>query len=264
MPEFIAWIFVALIGLCIGSFANVCIYRLPKKMSIVRPRSSCPACHTAIKPWHNIPLFSFVFLRGRCAYCGARISWRYPAIESITAILFILAYADLIANRGSLVQFIAALYLSTVFLIIFFIDLDFKIIPDSLSVPGIIIGLGISFLPGYPLRWLDSLIGLLVGGVLFLAVAELGERIFKKESMGGGDIKLAAMIGAFVGWKGILLVLGIASFLGAVIGGTALALAKDKASARMIPFGPFLVIAALIVYYRGPEIIDAYLRFIGR
>ena len=264
MPEYFILIFVVLVGLCIGSFANVCIYRLPKKKSIVRPRSSCPSCGTTIKAWHNIPLLSFIFLGGRCAYCGTRISWRYPLIESLTAALFLWAFIDIFAGRGQLARFAVALYLSSVFIIILFIDLDHKIIPDSLSLPGIVIGFGVSFLPGYPLTWLDSLIGIIVGGALFLAVAELGERIFKKESMGGGDIKLAAMIGAFVGWKGILLVLGIASFLGAVIGGTALALAKDKESARMIPFGPFLVTAALIVYYRGPEIIEAYLRFIGR
>lgn len=263
MDNLFIGIFVFLIGLSVGSFINVCIYRIPLKMSLVKPASQCQTCHKPIKPKHNIPLLSFILLRGKCAYCGARISWRYPAIEFISGILFLMAYFDLFVAGNNLYIFIIGLYLSSVFLIIFFIDLDHKIIPDSLSVSGMIIGLAVSFLPGTPLHWLDSIIGFSIGGLLFLAVAEIGDRVFKKESMGGGDIKLAAMLGAFLGWKGILLVLGIGSFLGALIGGLLLVIAKDKESARTIPFGPFLVTAALIVFYRGNELIEAYLRLVG-
>ncbi|MCP4581260.1 MAG: prepilin peptidase [candidate division Zixibacteria bacterium] len=263
MMEYYFAIFVFFVGLCIGSFANVCIYRLPKKMSIVKPGSSCPACQTSIKPWHNIPLVSFIILGGKCKYCGTSISWRYPIIEFICGVMFLYAYYDLFYLNNNLFLFIVSLYLSSVFLIIFFIDLDHKIIPDSLSLSGIIIGFAISFLPGMPLDWKGSLIGILVSGGLFLAIAEIGDRVFKKESMGGGDIKLAAMMGGFIGWKGILLVLGIGSFLGAVIGGLSLMLAKDKEAARTIPFGPFLVTAAIIVFYWGDDILNAYLRFVG-
>jgi len=264
MLDFLVGIFVFITGLSVGSFANVCIYRLPRDMSIIRPRSFCPSCQTPIKPRHNIPLLSFIFLRGKCACCGAKISWRYPLIELLSGLLFLSAFYYFYLSSDNIYMFIVGLYLSSVFLIIFFIDLDFKIIPDSLSLSGIIIGVAVSFLPATPLRWYDSVIGLFAGGLLFLAVAELGDRLFKKESMGGGDIKLAAMLGAFLGWKGILLVLGIASFLGALIGGLLLIIAKDKESARTVPFGPFLVAAALIVFYRGNEIIAAYLEFIGR
>jgi len=254
-----AAIFVFVMGLCIGSFANVCIYRLPLKKSIVSPGSSCPKCHTPIKPWHNIPILSFILLGGKCKYCGAKISWRYPTVELINGLLYLWAYYRLFYLDNNYAAYFAALYLSTVFLIIFLIDYDHRIIPDSLSVSGIVIGFAISFLPGNAVNWLGSLIGILVGGGLFLGVAELGDRIFKKESMGGGDIKLAAMIGAFIGWKGILLTLGIGSLLGVLIGGTALIFAKDKTAARTIPFGPYLVTAALITFYWGEKLIRAYL-----
>jgi len=264
MLDLLIGIFVFVAGLSVGSFANVCIYRIPRDMSIIRPRSYCPSCQTPIKPWHNIPLLSFIFLGGKCASCKARINWRYPLIELLGGLLFLIAFYHFYISGNNIYMLIISLYLSSVFLIIFFIDFDFKIIPDSLSLSGIIVGIAVSFLQATPLKWYDSVIGLFVGGLLFLAVAELGDRLFKKESMGGGDIKLAAMLGAFLGWKGILLVLGIASFLGALIGGLLLIIAKDKEAARTVPFGPFLVTAALIVFYRGNEIIVAYLEFIGR
>lgn len=262
--DFFTPVFVFVVGLMVGSFANVCIFRIPRKMSIVKPRSLCPSCQTPIQPSDNIPIISFIILGGKCRHCGSRISWRYPVVELVNGLLYVLAFYDILCGRGNWYLFLVSLYLSTVFLIIFFIDLDFKIIPDSLTIPGIIIGLAVSFLPGMQFRWLDSLVGLLAGGLLFLLIAEAGDRIFKKESMGGGDIKLAAMMGAFLGWKYILLILVIASFLGAVIGIVLMLLAKDKLSARTIPFGPYLVIAGLIAFYRGEQLISWYLRFIGR
>ena len=256
-------IFIFLIGLVMGSFINVVIYRVPRGISIVRPRSRCPSCDTPIRWYHNIPLLSFALLGGKCAYCGAKISWRYPAIELLTGLLFVLAFGDVWLRGGGLYKFLVALYLSTVFVIIFFIDLDFRIIPDFVTLPGIPLGLLASLLPGMNPGFFHSVVGAVVGGALFLVVAIAGERIFKKESMGGGDIKLATMLGAFLGWQGILLVLALASFLGAIIGGAAILMAEDKVKARTVPFGPFLVIAALIVFYRGNEIIDAYLKFVS-
>lgn len=264
MTDFFTFVFVFVIGLVVGSFANVCIFRIPRKMSIVKPRSLCPSCQAPIQPSDNIPIISFIILGGKCRHCGIRISWRYPLVEFVNGLLYVLAFYDILYGQSNWYLFLVSLYLSTVFLMIFFIDLDFKIIPDSLTIPGIIIGLAVSFLPGMHLRWLGSLVGLLVGGALFLLIAEVGDRIFKKESMGGGDIKLAAMMGAFLGWKNILLVLGIASFLGAVVGIALMLLARDKLSARTIPFGPYLVSAGLIALYRGEQIISWYLAFIGR
>jgi leader peptidase (prepilin peptidase)/N-methyltransferase len=262
--EIILAAIVFVFGLILGSFANVVIYRIPRKLSIVKPRSQCPFCQTQIRALDNIPILSFIFLGGKCRSCGHKISWQYPIVELINGLLFLMAFTVLIKNPENIYLFLAAIYLSTVFVMIFFIDLDFRIIPDSLSISGIIIGLGVSFLPGMRVRPVASLIGAVVGGLLFMAIAELGDRIFKKESMGGGDIKLAAMLGAFVGWKGLLLILFLASLLGTVIGLTALYMAKDKKTARTIPFGPFLVSAGLIAFYWGEQIIAGYLKLISR
>jgi leader peptidase (prepilin peptidase) / N-methyltransferase len=255
--------FVFVVGLIIGSFANVVIYRIPRKLSIIKPGSHCPSCNTPIRPYDNIPLISFLILKGKCRKCGKRISWRYPMVELANGLLYLLAYYKSLYGEPNISLFLVSIYLSTVFLIIFLIDYDFKIIPDSLSLSGIIIGFGVSFLPGLSIRPLVSGIGIIVGWVLFLVIAELGDRLFKKESMGGGDVKLAAMLGAFVGWQGIFLVLCLASLLGTVIGLTALALAKDKESARTIPFGPFLVTAGLITFYWGHQLIAAYIKMVG-
>lgn len=264
MLDIFSFVFVFVIGLTVGSFANVCIFRIPRKISIIKPRSRCPSCQTPIKALDNIPIISFVILGGKCRHCGAKISWRYPLVELANGLLYILAFHEILHGRVNWGLFVISLYLSTLFLIIFFIDLDFKIIPDSLTISGIIIGLAVSFLPFIHLRWFDSLVGFFVGGALFLIIAEAGDRIFKKESMGGGDIKLAAMMGAFLGWKNILLVLVIASFLGVVFGVVLILLAKDKISARTIPFGPYLVTAGLIAFYWGEQIICRYLEFVGR
>jgi leader peptidase (prepilin peptidase) / N-methyltransferase len=261
--ELIMLPFVFAFGLIIGSFANVCIYRMPRNLSIIRPRSHCTSCNLAISPFDNIPLLSFLILGGKCRSCGEKIGWRYPMIELASGLLYVLAFLLIIKSPEDIYHFFVAAYLSTVFLIIFFIDFDFRIIPDSISLSGIVIGFLVSFLPAMPIRPLDSFIGLVIGGLLFLAIAELGDRVFKKESMGGGDIKLAAMLGAFVGWKNILLVLVIASLLGTIIGLAAIALAKDKESAHTVPFGPFLVTAGLITYYWGQLIIAKYMSLVG-
>jgi leader peptidase (prepilin peptidase)/N-methyltransferase len=262
MVIFLAF-FVFICGLIIGSFANVCIYRMPRGQSIIKPRSRCPSCDTPIRAIDNIPIISFLLLAGKCHHCGKKISWRYPLIELTNGLLYVLAFLMVMKAPENIYHFITAIYLSTVFLIIFVIDLDFKIIPDSLSLSGIILGFLTSFLPNMPIRPVNSLLGLAIGGLLFLAIAELGDRIFKKESMGGGDIKLAAMLGAFLGWQNILLVLVIASLLGTIVGLTALALAKNKESARTVPFGPFLVTAGMITYYWGQQIINSYLKLVG-
>jgi leader peptidase (prepilin peptidase)/N-methyltransferase len=252
-----------IVGLIFGSFANVVIYRLPRNLSIVKPRSRCPSCGAPVKAYDNIPILSFLILKGRCRNCKKPISKRYPLTELASGLLYVLAYYIAIYKANNPGLFFVSIYLSTVFLIIFLIDYDFRIIPDSLSISGIIIGFAISFFPGLTIGWLQSGVGILAGGLLFLAIAELGDRVFKKESMGGGDVKLAAMLGAFMGWKGVFLILCLASLLGTIIGLTALALAKDKQAARTIPFGPFLVTAGLITFYWGNQLIAAYKKLIG-
>lgn len=244
-----------MVGLALGSFLNVCIYRIPLKKSILFPNSFCPKCGTKIRYQDNIPLISFILLKGRCRKCKEKISLQYPLVEFITSALLVLAYLRFgltwdFAARGILILFM---------ILTFFIDLKHRIIPDVLTLPGIVIGFILSFLVKSP-TFLNSLLGILVGGGLFYLSAVLGELIFKKESMGGGDIKLAMMLGAFLGWQKILLVLLLSAFLGSFIGVIALFLSKDVKKTRTIPFGPFLALGAVITIFFGDAMISAYLR----
>ncbi len=256
-PILLALVF--LLGITLGSFLNVLIYRLPRRLSLIRPSSRCPRCDSKIKFYDNIPIFSYLILGGICRSCGSKISIRYPAVEASAGLLSVLAlYHFGITPKG-----FEALFLSLIFIAIFFIDMEFTIIPDVFTLPGIIIGFGISFLPGGFVNWNQSLIGLLVGGGSFFLVGMLGEFLFKKEALGFGDVKFAAMLGAFLGWEFLILVLILASFLGSVVGIAIIYFARKKGKPHYIPFGPFLVAGAMIAIYFGNIIIRAYLDFIG-
>lgn len=257
-PVLLALIF--LFAIAFGSFINVLIYRLPRKISLVSPGSHCPKCNSSIKYHDNIPILSFILLRGKCRHCGAGISFRYPLIELLAGVLVVLSFY----HFGMTIKGAEAAFLSLIFIPVFFIDLDFRIIPDYFTLPGIVIGLAISFLPAAFIGWKESLIGLLVGGGVFFLVGLLGEFVFKKEAMGFGDVKFAAMLGAFLGWKILLLVLILGSFLGSVVGVAILILSKSKNKSSYVPFGPFLVAAAFISMYFGNAIINAYLNFVLR
>jgi leader peptidase (prepilin peptidase)/N-methyltransferase len=248
-------ILVIIVGLALGSFANVCIYRIPKKKSILFPSSFCPKCGKGIRFYDNIPILSYLILRGRCRDCGTRIPLQYPLVEFLTAALVTLAYL----RFGLSWDFAARGILIIVMILTFFIDLKHRIIPDTLTLPGVALGFLMSFLVSSP-SVLNSLLGIAVGGGMFYLAAVLGELLFKKESMGGGDIKLAMMLGAFLGWQNILLILLISSFLGSLIGGLALLFSKDVKQTRTIPFGPFLALGAVIAMFLGDSIISAYLR----
>ena len=246
---------VILIGLALGSFLNVCIYRIPLRKSIFFPNSFCPECGAKIRCFDNIPLLSYIILKGRCRNCKAKISWQYPLVEFITSALLALAYLGFglsweFAARSTLILFVIPT---------FFIDLKHRIIPDVLTFPGIILGFLLSFVVRSP-SVLNSLLGILVGGGMFYLSAILGELLFKKESLGGGDIKLAMMLGAFLGWQKILLVLLLSAFLGSLVGGVALFFSKDVKETRTIPFGPFLALGAVIAMFAGDAIISAYLK----
>ncbi|NIM99724.1 MAG: prepilin peptidase [candidate division Zixibacteria bacterium] len=250
-----ALVLTILTGLVLGSFLNVCIYRIPKKESIFLPSSSCPKCGAKIRFYDNIPLLSYVILRGRCRDCKAGISLQYPLIEFLTSALLVLAYLRFgltwdFAARGILILFM---------IVTFFIDLKHRIIPDVLTFPGIVVGFILSFAVRSP-SVSNSLLGIFVGGAMFYLAAILGDLLFKKESMGGGDIKLAMMLGAFLGWKNILLVFFLSAFLGSLIGVIALFFSKDVKESRTIPFGPFLAVAAVIAMFIGDAMIAAYLR----
>ena len=237
------------VGAIVGSFLNVVIVRLPQNESLVVPRSRCCSCGTALHWFDNVPVLSFLVLRGRCRACGEAISWRYPIIEAVTALMFALAAwrstspADLLLTW----VFLAAL------IVISGIDLEHQIIPDRITLPAIAMGFVTSFL-GTRVSWLDSLLGILAGGGILFAVI-----VLSGGGMGGGDMKLGAMIGAFLGYKLALLALFLAVILGGLV---ALALLSTGIRRRKdpIPFGPFLAAAAAVVTLWGGMILTWYLR----
>ena len=237
-------------GLVIGSFLNVCIYRIPRNISIVKPFSFCPDCKNSIKPWHNIPVLSYIILEGKCAYCGNKISIRYPIVEFLNGFLYGIAYLNFGLNfiLPFIFLFISAL------IVISFIDLEFQIIPDVISIPLIITGLIISLLPhgfdGLVSNIKESLLGILIGGGSLYIVA-----LLSKGGMGGGDIKLNAGVGAILGWQNALLTVFIGSLTGSIVG----IIILKKTGNRKIPFGPFLSIGALVSLFFGREILQFYL-----
>ena len=246
-------IYAFIFGAAVGSFLNVCIYRLPAKTSIVKPSSRCPNCGHPIRYLDNIPIISFILLGGKCRHCKSRISWRYPLVEFITAVLTVMLFIKF----GLTLNFFVFFIFTAVLIVITFIDLDHQIIPDILTLPGIpSFFLAAVFLVEIP--WREALIGLLVGGGVLFLIALIYEFIAKREGMGGGDIKLLAMIGAFLGWKSLIFVLLFGSMTGAVIGITAMILKKQDMK-YAIPFGPFLSAAAIAYIFLDNSYINLFL-----
>ena len=244
--------FAFIFGVAIGSFLNVCIFRLPAETSIVKPRSQCPYCQHPIRNCDNIPLISFIVLRGKCRDCGGKISWRYPLVELITAVLALLLFLKF----GLTLKFLIFFIFTAVLIVITFIDLDHQIIPDIITLPGIpIFFLAAIFL--VKITWLEALLGLLIGGGVLFTIAFVYELISKREGMGGGDIKLLAMIGGFLGWKSLMFVLFFSSFSGAIVGITAMIIKKQDMK-YAVPFGPFLSAAAVAYLFWG----DAFIRLL--
>lgn len=240
-------------GAMVGSFLNVCIFRLPKEESIVWPGSHCPQCNKPIKFYDNIPLISYLLLRGKCRNCKKPISFQYPLVEGITALCSLCLFIKYGPSLSYLFffAFVAALIVITV------IDLYHQIIPDVISLPGIGVGLIASFiLP--QITFFNSLIGVLLGGGSLFIVGTLYQWIFKREGMGGGDVKLLAMIGAFLGWKAVILTILLSSLIGSITGIIIMVL-KGKDFKYAIPFGPFLSLGAVISLFYGEEIIRWYL-----
>ena len=247
------YILIFLFGAVFGSFFNVCIYRIPKKKSIVFPDSSCPFCKTHIKPYHNIPIISYIFLKGKCAYCGAKIDFHYFLVELLTPILLILLFASQ-NGQFSMVFFKYAIFISFG-LIIFFIDLYHSIIPDKLSIPLIVIGLIFSILPNTDVSWISAIIGSLSGFILFFGTAFIFQKVTGKDGLGGGDIKLIAAIGAFLGIWGTLFTVIFSSLVALVL---LLIIKHDKE--KHFPFGPFLIIGSIFYIITGDFLVQLYLR----
>jgi len=244
----------ALFGLVIGSFLNVCIYRLPRDQSIVWPASRCTSCGREISWFENVPVLSYAILRGRCRTCGDRISLMYPLVEVVTAGVFVAVAA---AFGLSWLLPIRLLF-GCAMIVLLVIDLQHQILPNEITLPGIVVGLAASLIadPG----WRDALIGALAGGGLLSLVAWGYERIRHQEGLGFGDVKMLAMIGAFLGWKLMLLTLVGASLLGSLTAGV-LMLAGRADSQSKLPLGTFLAIAAVPVSLVGNTVVIWYAAF---
>jgi len=250
-------VFSFFFGLILGSFLNVCIYRLPLNKSIVNPPSSCPQCGKKIRFYDNIPVFSYLLLLGKCRYCRQSIPLHYPFVEAITGLLS----AALFIRYGLSYPYFLFLLFAACLVTISFIDLHHKIIPDIISLPGIGLGLAVSFFFDN-ISWLDSLIGIIGGGGFLFLIAVVFEKLTGREGMGGGDIKLLAMIGAWMGWRALPFIILISSLTGTFIGGGSLLLARRGLRVK-IPFGPFLALGALIYFFFSYELVTWYYGLLG-
>ncbi|HNY65697.1 MAG TPA: prepilin peptidase [Deltaproteobacteria bacterium] len=241
----------AVLGLFIGSFLNVCIHRIPRDESIVFPSSKCPKCGTKIKPWDNIPVLSYLLLLGRCRGCGEKISVRYPVVELLSGLLAVTMLYRFGLTPAALIYYLW----SCLLLVITFIDIDHQIIPDSLSIGGAVVGLALVW--WLPVTYVDALIGLAVGGGLLIAVIYGYYFLTGKQGMGGGDVKLLAMIGVFTGWQGVLFTIFMGSLAGTLVG-IPWALLQRKNMQAAIPFGPFLALGAFLYVLWGEFIVGWY------
>lgn len=250
-PAFIA-VVLLLFGLCVGSFLNVCIHRLPLKQSVVSPGSRCPACGYELRWYDNIPVLSYALLRARCRSCSRPISLQYPLIEVITAIVFLAHWYAF----GPTPLFAARLIFGCALIVLFMIDLEHQILPDVITLPGIVIGFASSlFLPPGPI---ESLIGVLLGGGLLWAIAEAWFRLRKVDAMGFGDVKMLAMVGAWLGWKMVILTFVLSSMMGGLIGIVLIASRRADMATR-VPFGTMLAVAAMMASLYGGPIVAWYL-----
>ncbi|MBI5969568.1 MAG: prepilin peptidase [Deltaproteobacteria bacterium] len=257
MSEKLTLIIPFIFGSAIGSFLNVCIYRIPAGISVVTPPSSCPSCGAEIAFYDNIPVLGYILLRGRCRKCGARISARYPLVEAATGAFC----AALFYIFGFSVEFFAYFAFVSALMVVTFIDLKLQIIPDVISIPGIGVGLIASYFMS-SVGLVNSAAGFLLGAGFLFIIAMGYHFLTGKEGMGGGDIKLLGMIGAFLGWRGAVVTLIIGAFAGAVVGGV-LMLRYGKDGKYAIPFGPFLAAGAIVHLFFGPPIVSWYIEMIA-
>ncbi len=248
MPRGIILTYAALVGLSFGSFLNVCILRLPAGGSIFRPRSRCPGCERQLSWFENVPVFSYLALRGRCRSCGKRISIQYPLVELATGLIWVGSFL----HFEPLLTALAGAVFGTLLLGIAVTDAREYIIPDEFSLGGLVLGLAFSFAPGSPTP-LSSVIGAAASFVLMYGVAAVGEWFFKKPALGGGDIKMMAMVGAFLGPLHAILTIFVGSAIGAVIFGPI-----GFKTGKLVPFGVFLALGAAVVFLFGDAMIGWY------
>ena len=247
-------ILAAAFGLAVGSFLNVCIYRLPRRQSLAYPPSRCPRCERPLRWYHNIPVVSWIALGGRCAYCGSGISAQYPIVEIVTAAVWVLVVwftpaGWLLASR---------LVLATALIVLFMVDLEHQLLPNVITLPGIVAGLALSLVA--PPGLLESVLGVVLGGGVLYAIAAAYYFLRKEEGMGMGDVKMLAMVGAFLGWRAVLLTLVLSSFMGALIG-IALMIAQRGNMRYALPFGTFLALGAMVAMLFGEPLLEWYFGF---
>jgi len=244
-------LFIGAFGLFVGSFLNVCIYRLPIGRTVLWGRSHCPHCDRQIRAWENIPVLSWLMLRGRCAGCGASIGLKYPLVELVTGVLF----AGAAWLYGPTPLLVPRLLFACGMVVLFMIDLEHRILPNVITLPGIVVGLAFSLFlpPGFR----DALIGAAACSLLLFGMGEVVSRALGKEALGFGDVKMIAMMGAFLGWQLTLVSLFLASFLGSVIGVGLVAITKNRD--YLIPLGSFLAIGAIAAAAVGQPLLDWYI-----
>lgn len=258
-----------MLGLVVGSFLNVCIWRLPRNESVIRPPSHCPVCHTPLRARDLVPVLSFLLLKGKCRYCQAPISWRYTIVELATGVMFVGA---LMVN-GPGAPFVFDLFFVGALIAIFTIDLEHYIIPHELNYSAVLTGLARDLYGRWSTgEWSHavsvgvdlpaSVVGIAAGVALFACIGWLGKWVFRQEAMGGGDLRLAAGIGAHLGWLGLLTAFVLSVVVGATVG-MGLILAKRKKRREYVPFGPFLVLGALAVLYAGNWVVPTFLSLYG-
>lgn len=256
--EPVASVFITAFGLVIGSFLNVCIYRLPLGKSIVSPGSRCPGCGAAVRWYQNIPVASWVALRGRCASCGTRISWRYPFVEALTGIVTLALWLAF----GPGAAFLIATPYAWAMIVLFFTDLDHQLLPDAITLTGFLAGMALAwfnpFLPGVGLRrvWMAA-VGAALGAGILWGIGALYKRLRGIEAMGMGDVKMMAFVGAFVGPQGVLFTIFAASLVGAVVG-VALIPLRGGSMRDTLPFGCFLAPAAMAALLWGRQAVEVY------
>jgi len=260
-----------LLGLVVGSFANVCIHRLPRDtepatgplapaidvwrqvLSVVHPPSHCPRCAQPIRPWDNVPVLSWLALRGRCRSCRAPIAWRYPAVEAANGVLWL----ALAVTRGPHVQTLVAMLLVSALLVLSLIDLEHQLLPDAITLPGTAFGIAASFLPGSPVGPLESALAAAGGWLAFAGVAFAWKKLRRIDALGQGDWKMAAMLGSFLGWERLLLTVLLASASGALVGIAAMVTRRGGWQSKL-PLGTFLGVAGLAMVLWGDTLLVRY------
>ena len=252
--EMLALVGLAWLGLAVGSFLNVVIHRLPRQSSVVTPSSRCPGCGYELRWFDNIPVLSWLLLRGRCRKCSAPISIRYPIVEILTMIVFLVHWWVF----GWTVLMAVRLLFACALIALFAIDLEHHLLPDRITLPGIAVGLILSII--VPPGVVDSILGILVGGGVLWAIGEAYYRYSGQEGMGGGDVKMLAMVGAFLGWKLVLITLVLSSVMGSAIGLLVIAI-KRGGMKYALPYGTFLALGALAASLVGDQLVAWYLGF---